>query len=118
MKIHIESLIIKQSDCLLTTLEDAGKRFYLPLRKCGRLLEAVKAAEQPFTNQVLYHLSREEIAECELSENAVIADSDTRAWRSETFLLFWHAGEAVQVDVGLQALFARQAEDFAPHFNG
>ena len=91
--------------------KDYGDGFFIPLRN-GRFVYAKKAEQPLLTDQIIYTADITETAECELPSQATIMDKSQTAWSFDSFLFFWQAGELVGLDVGLNGLFARQAEDF------
>ena len=91
--------------------KDYGDGFFIPLRN-GRFVYAKKAEQPLLTDQIIYTANITETAECELPSQATIMDKSQTAWSFDSFLFFWQAGELVGLDVGLNGLFARQAEDF------
>ena len=107
----ITGIFITPEGHYLAMDKDYGDGFFIPLRN-GRFVYAKKAEQPLLGNQIIYTADITETAECELPNQATILDKTQTAWSFDSFLFFWQAGDLVGLDVGLNGLFARQAEGF------
>lgn len=107
----ITGIFITPEGHYLAMDKDYGDGFFIPLRN-GRFVYAKKAEQPLLGNQIIYTADITETAECELPNQATILDKTQTAWPFDSFLFFWQAGDLVGLDVGLNGLFARQAEDY------
>ena len=107
----ITGIFITPEGHYLAMDKDYGDGFFIPLRN-GRFVYAKKAEQPLLGNQIIYTADIAETAECELPNQATILDKTQTAWPFDSFLFFWQAGDLVGLDVGLNGLFARQAEDY------
>ena len=112
--INIVKVVITPTGYCLVTTEDYGDAFLIPLHQSSnRDGYAAKAKEQPIDGEFIYVTSAEEIAECEIEAEWIVATPESVYWDSASFLHFWNAGRLVGVDVMLQGVFAQQEELFA-----
>lgn len=112
--IKIAKVVITLGGYYLVTKQDYGNAFLIPLQQSeNRYIYAKKAVEQPIQGEFIYIADAEEIAQCEIETDWIIATPESVYWSSDSFVHFWNAGNVVGVDVALQGVFAQQAETFA-----